>query len=256
MGFSVAGGSYRWVYVPTQGKPLISNLQVEVGEAGGKKKLYPALNMANATEVKRWGVKTAYSLVEVEVNDKLGSPADESFVATKMTPLDGTAKYPLQLSEVIADAKKRYQAHVKSRQKKIDAEFDAVKKKMLKGRKVTGPRTTSELMYVTWLPDSQRVKVAFRTQINDGAFTETTIRGNQPFGLPPPPKPKDKGAALAFRPPPPRDITVKFGLAFGVELGTAYEYDIKGKPVASQELTPQAFSKELPPPPGVKLPQK
>src|SRR3954452_25234886 len=38
MGFSTNGESYRWVYVPVTEKPLITNLQVEVGDkAGGKR---------------------------------------------------------------------------------------------------------------------------------------------------------------------------------------------------------------------------
>jgi hypothetical protein len=210
--------------------------------------------MANAREVKRWKVDVPYALVEVEVNDGLGSPPTEGFVATKMTRLDGTDKYPLKLADVLADAKKRYAAHVKDRQKKIDAEMADVQKKVLKGRKVTGPKSTDEVVYLTWLPDTQRVKIAFRTRINDGAFTEAIVKGGPPFALPPPPK-KDAGKekAMAFRPPPPREMKVRYGVGFGVELGAAYEFDVKGKLVATHELTPQAFSNEIPPPPGAKL---
>jgi hypothetical protein len=47
-------------------------------------------------------------------------------------------------------------------------------------------------------------------------------------------------------------VKVKYGVGFGVELGAAYEYDVKGKLVAMHELTPQSFSDEVPPPPNVK----
>src|SRR5262245_41977322 len=164
--------------------------------------------MANAKEVKRWEIDVEYALVEVEVNDGEGSPPTEAFVATKMTRLDGTDKYPLKLPDVLADAKKRYASHAKDNQKKIDGEMADVQKKVLKGRKVTGPKATDELVFMTWLPDTDRVKIAFRTRINDGAFTETTIRGggDGPFELPPPPR-KDNGGGkerkTARRPPPP-----------------------------------------------------
>jgi hypothetical protein len=254
MGFSAGGNSYRWIYVPAlQGRPMISNLQVNVGEKPGKIKTYPALNMANAAEVKRWDIDVAYALVEVEVNDGEGSPAQEGFVATKMKRLDGTARYPLKLPDVVGNLRKRYQAHVKVQQKKIDREMESVQKKVLKGRKVTGPRQTGELMYLTWLPDSKRVRLAFRTRIDDGAFQEATVGRGRPIPLPPPPKP-GKEKALAFRPPPPpREFKVKYGVSFGVELGLAYEVDIKGKVVATHELPPQSFSREIPPPPGAKL---
>src|SRR5262245_66389684 len=120
--------------------------------------------MANAKEVKRWEIDVEYALVEVEVNDGEGSPPTEAFVATKMTRLDGTDKYPLKLPDVLADAKKRYAAHVKDRQKKIDAEMAEVQKKVLKGRTVTGPKTTDELLYLTWLPQTKRARIAFRTR--------------------------------------------------------------------------------------------
>ncbi len=256
MGFSTGGNSYRWIYVPAlKGQPLISNLQVNVGEKPGKVKVYPALNMANATEVKRWDIAVPCALVEVEVNDGLGSPAQEGFVATKMKRLDGTAAYPLRLTDVVADLRKRYKRHLEARQKKIDDEMEAVKKDVLKGRKVTGPKQSSELMYLTWLPDSKHVKVAFRTRMEDGAFQEARIGGRRgPFPLPPRPLPPGAGKERALRrpPPPPRDFTVKFGVSFGVELGLAYEVDVKGKVVATHELRPQRFSHEVPPPPGAR----
>jgi len=82
--------------------------------------------------------------------------------------------------------------------------METVQKKVLKGRKVTGPKTTDELLYLTWLSDAQRVKVSFRTRVNDGAFTKTTIKNGGPVALPPPPR-KDGGKEKrAFFPPPRR----------------------------------------------------
>src|SRR5436309_12899303 len=64
LAFSARGGSYRWVYVPAAASPLISNLNVRVGERGDKTVVYPALNLANPVTVKRWGITTPYALVE------------------------------------------------------------------------------------------------------------------------------------------------------------------------------------------------
>src|SRR5438132_5494781 len=64
--FSSNLNSYRWVYVPTQDNPQITNLQVPFGDKG-EKAVYPALNLANPKSVVAWGVTQPYSLVEVNV---------------------------------------------------------------------------------------------------------------------------------------------------------------------------------------------
>src|SRR5579871_6792747 len=53
------GGSYRWVYVPTIGTALITNLSIPL--ANGQRKVYPRLNMANPTTVKPWGITQPYT---------------------------------------------------------------------------------------------------------------------------------------------------------------------------------------------------
>src|SRR5262249_40311487 len=100
--------SYRWVYVPPPDQPLIANLAVRVGDDGNKTQTYPALNMANPKSVTPWGVTQPYSLVEAEVNSGLGSPPDMSFVGTSFKVLDGSKEYPLKVTEVVTQLKKRY----------------------------------------------------------------------------------------------------------------------------------------------------
>jgi hypothetical protein len=167
--FSSGGGSYRWVYVPApKGNALITKLQVQIGEKGGNVKVYPALNIANPNTLKDlWNVTTPYALVEVEVNDKLGSPADEGFVATNVTVLDGTKEYPIKISEAVADAKKRYQTWIKDHQQEIDEALTKIQKDALKDQKATGPKETEELMHVSWLPESNSLRVRFSTRITD-----------------------------------------------------------------------------------------
>jgi hypothetical protein len=252
MGLSINNNSYRWIYVPSNAvNPLISGLNVEVGEKPGKRKMYPKLGMANPTEVKQWGITAPYSLVEVEVNDGEGAPPGEAFVATKMKQVDGTKAFPLNVTKTIEMLRKRYAADSKGAVKKAEAVMEAEGKKVLKERKVTGPRTTETLEYMTWLTGKDTLRVAFRTKISDGSYKEVEGGGIRPFPLPVPPKKGAGAAAVRFPPPPPPRFKVKVGVTFGVEFGFAYEVDKDGKVTKRQELKPQAFSKELPPPPRV-----
>jgi hypothetical protein len=251
MGFSTGGNSYRWVYVPVLDRPNITNFSVPVGEKGERSRTYPKLSMARPETTRDWGINAPYALVEVEVNDGEGSPARETFVATKVKRLDGSRAYPLRLPDVVTDLRKRHARSLQDRQKKIDDALAEVQKNVLKGRKVTGPRQTEELFYITWLPDTQRVRVHVRTKISDGAYQYATLGGRRgPFPLPPP-LPPGQGPALAFRPPPPpRPIPVRTGVTFGVELGSAFEVDKTGKVVTVLELPVQSFHQEVPPPRG------
>jgi hypothetical protein len=246
-GFSANLGSYRWMYVPVDANPLISNLQVEVGEKGGAKRNYPSLSMINPQTLKRWDITGPYALVEVEVNDGLGAPAQEGFVATKMRRLDGTKEYPLQVAEAIATATKRYQQYKEGENKAIEGAMQEAGQKALKDKKPTGPRETSELMYVTWLTEGDRLRVHFRTTISDGAY-QTGGGGQDP--VQPNPRGLPAKPALAFPPPPPppiRPIAFKFGTSFGVEFGMAYEFSKSGKLDRTLTLPYQSFQKEIPP---------
>src|SRR5260370_9836939 len=168
--FSVGGNSCRWVYVPTTENPQITNLQVPVGD-NGKKEIYSALNMANPRSVLPWGVTAPYSLVEVDVNSGLGSPAGESFVATNIKVLGGSKEFPLKMADVIGDLKKRYSDFLKSRDADVEKAMAETAVKSLKDRKPTGPREKMELMLVTWMPQAETLQVRSKTRIADGAFS-------------------------------------------------------------------------------------
>ena len=87
-----------------------------------------------------------------------------------MKRLDGTKAYPLKVAQVVADLRKRYQRHLQNEKKAIDAALQKEQKTALKDRKSTGPRQTEELFYITWLPESQHLRVHFRTRVSDGAY--------------------------------------------------------------------------------------
>jgi hypothetical protein len=249
MGFSRDGQSYRWIYVPVTEKPLITGLNIRVGEKGEEMKRYPSLSMANTQTVKQWEITAPYALVEVEVNDKLGAPAEEGFVATKMTTLDGSKEYPIKVAEAIENAKKRYKTYLKDQEGKLEKEMAKSQKDALKDEKATGPRETSELMYITWLPESKSLSVRFRTTITDGAYK--TSGGTN---IDPPPLPPGKGGEFFKAKPPPRPIGVRYGTQFGIDFGIAYEFSKNGSVEKVQTLPIEAFKKVLPPPPGIDRP--
>src|SRR5262245_53587287 len=228
MGFSANGNSYSWVYVPVTENALISNLQVKVGEKGDAVRVYPTLSMASPTTVKRWNITAKYALVEVEVNDGLGAPADQSFVGTKMTRLDGTTKFPADVTKAVEEARKRWPKWKAEQGRTLDTALAEAQKKAIKDRKATGPHEASDLFYVTWMTDTQRLRVCFRSTVTDGEYkySEGGV-GPGPFPLPPPPLPPPplppgKGGAAPpqtpVRRPPPIDFPrVRYGTSFGIE---------------------------------------
>jgi len=236
LAFSAGGNSYRWVYVPVADKPLIQNLRVPTGDKGNQSKVYPSLSMANAQTVRQWGIDAPCALVEVDVNDGLGSPAQESFVATGMRRLDGTTAFPAKLPEVLDAARERWKAVQGKQRKEVADALDAVQRDKLKDRKLTGPRETKELVYVTWLPERERLQVRFRTTVTDGAYQFAEIGP-----LPPGPGP-------GRRPPPQPRLNVRFGTEVTVEYGVMYEITPAGKFDRTYLLPAEASTRDIPPP--------
>lgn len=250
-GLSSGGGSYRWVYVPAPDQPLITNLKVHVGPKGEETKVYPKLSMANVQTVKQWNVPGGNVLVEVEVNNGLGAPPDGSFVATNMKVIEGTKEYPLKVAEVLDQLRERYQTHVKEQQTAIDRALGEAQAKAIKdNRKATGPRETDEIMHVSWMPETQQLRVHFRTKITDGAYQN----GSGVQRDPPPLPPIKRGGAAPIERPVPVVEGVRFGTQFGVEFGMAYEVGRTGKIERTRTLPIEIFSKELPPPPAIRRP--
>lgn len=228
------GASYRWVYVPTPNvKPVINNLQVPVGDRG-EKKVYQALDMARPKSVQHLGVTEKYTLVEVSVNDGLGSPPNDSFVATNIKVLEGTPNFPIKTAQVIEDLKRRHADHLQRQNAVIERQLANALKAALKDKKVTGPRQKSELMFVTWMEDKQRLRVHFRTTISDGAYE--MVKGGPMKILPPQKGPPQKR---------PREFQTKVGTTVTLEFGTAYEVGRDGRLVATHELPFQATTQQV-----------
>jgi len=266
MGFSANGNSYRWVYVPVTANALISNLNVRVGEKGDRTQTYPSLSMASPTTVRQWNITVPYALVEVEVNNGQGAPAEEGFVGTKMARLDGGKDFPLDVSKTVEDLRKSYAAWKEKEKRKLDEAMADAQKKAIKDRKPTGPRETAELFYITWMSEKQRLVVRFRTTLTDGDYKYTEggpFDRPRPLPLPVPPgklppaklqaAPAPPGGGLRPPPPPPppfRRPRIRYGTSFGIEYGIEYEVNKDGKVVFTRTLTPEAFKNETPQPPG------
>jgi hypothetical protein len=249
--FSRNNGSYRWVYTVDEKTPIITALQVKTGEKGDRVKIYPKLNMANPRTVQPFKLEAPYTLVEMEVNDGLGAPADESFVGTTMRRLDRTKEFPLDVTKVVAEMKKKYEEHKKTSAATVDLAMTAAQKKWIKDQKPTGPREVQELMYLSWDAKAETLQVRFRTKQTDGAFTE--VQGGGPRFDPPPLPPRPgAGPGLAANPPqlaPPQIArppirNFRVGTSFGIEYGAAYEVDKDGELVRIQVLPPKDFGAE------------
>jgi hypothetical protein len=238
--FSVDGNSYRRVYLSVADRPQLDHLNVRVGARGEQVKVYPSLSPASAAALKPWNIDGSYALVEVEVNDGLGSPPEEAFVATRLRRLDGTDAFPALLPDIVAEARKRQQAWLAAQQPALEAGWADLQTRVIKERTLTGPRETKDVLYITWLPERERLRLSFRTTLTDGVFETGPAgpgsgRGGGPGG---------PGGARGPRPQPTR-----WGTMVGIDLGVGYDVTRTGRFDRSLILPLQTSSSEIPAPP-------
>jgi hypothetical protein len=232
-------GSYRWVYVPVAENATIQNLRIALPE--GKTQVFPKLAMASPANVKQWGVTASYSLVEVEVNNGMGSPAEDAFVATNMKVLDGSKDFPIKVADTIAQLKGEYEKHLTEKAKDLDAAMEDAAKLALKNKKPTGPRVKNTLMFVTWMAETEQLHVRFLTKITDGAYQYANGIKIE-FAPPPlPPAPPKGGIA----PPPRLPNGLKYGTEFGIEYGVSYEVSKSGKVERTKTMDIKTFTNDL-----------
>jgi hypothetical protein len=242
------GGSYRWLYVPVEKDPMIPWLNLPVGPTGTERKRFDNLSLAGAGNLKPLGVESKYALVEIEVNGGLGSPADDSCVATKLKVLDGSAEFPLKVEQVIAELTKRYQDYQTEQGREINVMMEKAAAAAIKDKKSSGNRERNDVMFVTWIPETQRVRVHFRTTISDGLYEG----GDRPVfdGRPRTFKWEPGGPVPPMVQPGGRS-TPRTGIQFGVEFGIAYELSKSGKVERVLTLPMETFQREIKAPPGV-----
>ncbi len=230
--------SYRWVYMVTEApNPQISNLQVPTGLKGEVVQVYPSLAMANSEIAKSFGIVGKYVLVEAEVNQGLGSPAVDAFVATKLKVVEGTREYPFKTAEVVARIQQVHAGWLAGQMPAAQRAVDGLALKIVPGGKLPGPSEKAELMSVSWLPDTERIRIQFRTKLSDGDYRMIGAGGAAPIPGGPP------------RPAPP---LIKAGTTFGAEFGRCYEVSKTGAIVAFEVMPLETFVNVLPLPPAVR----
>jgi hypothetical protein len=244
--FSSGGGPYRWVYIPVPGKPTIGTLSIPVGEKGKASHKFDRLSMATRETVKPFGVTELYTLVRVEVNGGRGSPATDRFVATKLEVLDGTAEYPIHVAVEIEKLKIKARSILSEEGQRLAIEngMTRAETQAAKGQKQSGKRETTETIYVTWGPRSERLLperllVEVHTRVSDGVLRPGL--GTEPIR---------KGQPGAPRNPPLPGPATLYGTLFGVETGVVFEVDETGHELSHRILPVRPFVKELPPPQG------
>jgi hypothetical protein len=216
-------GSYRFLYVPVPKKPLIGALNVRVGPKGEKTQRFDSLSLANLKTVEQWGVTRPHTLVEVEVNGGKGAPPGENFVATGLRVLEGSREYPLKTADVMERLQTGYQASLKQKESAISQMLTEARKELLPSRKPTGGRERTELLFVTWLPDQQLLRVVIQTRT-----AETAPGPNLPPKVSSEPEPTRRPATIS-----------------GVEWGMSFDVSRLGKTEQSRELPLRKFQKEV-----------
>jgi hypothetical protein len=245
LAFSSGGGSYRWVYVPVEGKPSIGTLMIPVGEKPGTLRPFDNLSLATPETVRRFGVAGLYTLARVEVNGGLGSPATDRIVATKIEPLDGTAAYPIKVAEVV-----RHFEAAADELLKADGSRQQIEAGMDRAAETAGqkraPATRRAVItpYITWESDKEHLRLEFRVEIIEGELQPG--RGTVSVG----PGPTR----------PPLSTGTPHGKVFGVEVEIDFTVDRHGKEVSHRLRAPKPFEKKLPPPqrqyiPGASRPE-
>jgi hypothetical protein len=233
LAFSSGGGSYRWVYVPVEGKPSIGRLMIPVGGKPGTLRPFDNLSLATPETLRHFGVASLYTLARVEVNGGLGSPVVDRFVATKIEPLEGTPGYPIKVAEVIHRLKAAADEVMKTEGARRQIETGMDRAAELAGQKrVPGTRRASITPYVTWESDKEQLRVEFRVEIIEGELQPG--QGTVP-----------RGPGLGR---PPVYAGTPHGKVFGVELEVVFTVDLRGKEVSRQMPAPKPFVKDLPPP--------
>ena len=223
--FSHDGASYRWMLLPAIQQEVGEPATVEVGTISQPKRFENVL-LANRSAVAARGLPAGYSLVEVEVNGGLGSPATDRFVATSLTRLDSSGRMTAALAPavdaVLAKCKEQWPAA------EAQAKFQDAQRSALGG----AARATKEQRntpMVTWLSSVKQVQVTCIVSISG----------------------REAKSGIGIVPDHPHDgQQTPYGKTFGVHWIARYLISAAGKisPVAGDRL--ETFSSELPPPGG------
>jgi hypothetical protein len=242
VGFASGLGSYRWAYLPCKDTPDDADtISVRVGEPPGKQIRFAEVCVATKPRLMKYGIAAPYTLVELEVNDGLGSSdGDDKFKCSSLRLVEGTEEYSLRVAGVVSSLENQFKIYVKEQEDVITKAMKDLTTEVLGSRPLTGPRETSQHVYVTWLSDRDRperdcLHVEFRTRVADGDFKYGKgIEHGRFAGKTPAPEQEKRGS--------------RYGTIVGVEFGMIYEISKTGKLQKSEAIPLRTFHREIPPP--------
>jgi len=235
-----------WVRYDSENRPIL------VASGPQKLKTYPRLSSGPAVyeRLKAKGdLPGPICLVEVEVNDGLGSPKEApSFVVTRVKTIEGAPGFALKAVDALKESRRLHDEALPSRRDEIEALVAPLRKdltarfeemqKEARGRHVGGSggehfpwvltgdgSTEATYYYATWLPKRELLQVNWFTRYIEG----DTATGEWHDG---------------HSEVPPRRL--EWGVAFGVEVGNSYSFDKTGKLVEQRAVGPKAFQKVQP----------
>lgn len=204
---SASGTGYRPCYITT---------------AAGKHEL------ATIDNTLQFGVTRNFSLVEVDVVERGGSPSGgvPALIATSMKVVDNSAEYPIRPHKVVAEMRAKYEAWAKDQNV-----AEAMEKARLAAKgdeKKTKPSRSATILHVQWVTETKKLQVRFLTRVL------TTDDVARPYSGPP-----------LGNIPAPRKIW------WGIEFGALYETDKAGVLERRLTLPSASWSGEFPPHPAL-----
>jgi len=205
---SASGGGYRWCYVtlPT-----------------GKVDLATVLNTDG------FGVESRFSLVEVDVVERQGSPNGvPALVARSMKVVDNSKDFPLRPHKVVAEMRTKYEAWRKDQDKAVAEAMERSRKEAKGDANRTKPARTATIMHVQWMEETLKLQVRFLTRV----LTTDEV-------------PRDYSGPRVGNPPAPSKIW------WGVDFGALYEVDRSGALEKRLTLPMETWHGGFPPKPAL-----
>jgi hypothetical protein len=234
---------------------VAEGLNIQVASGPEKIKTYPKLSNGPSVyeRLKAQGdLPGPICLVEVEVNDGLGSPTGAGkLVVTRLRPVEGDPGFALRAVDALNEAKRLHEEALASQKDEIERLVAPLRKELMarfeEMQKQAGVRgivgnggenntfpwvltgdhsREAAYYYATWLQERELLQVNWFTRHIDGDCTTGSWH--------------DGHSEV-----PPRGVA--WGVAFGVEVGESYYFDKTGRLVEQHAEKIRAFQKVLPP---------